>query len=85
MPVGETQDVLRALSDGLFMGDEQDRLALGVELCEEPEDLLGRLGVEVSRRLVREDQRGIIEERTGDGGAVLLAPGKASAWPWSER
>ena len=58
------------------MGDEHDRPAVLVELLEDRQDVPRRRGVEVSGRLVREDQLGVGDERAGDGDALLLAAGE---------
>ena len=43
--------------DVLLVGDEDDRLALGVEFVEEGHDLRAGPAVEVARRLVGEQDR----------------------------
>src|SRR3546814_5557484 len=42
------------------------------------EDAVGGVGVEVAGRLVGQEDRGIVGQTSGDGGALLLAAGKAS-------
>ncbi len=49
------------------------------ELAEELEDHLAGVRVEVAGRFVGEDDLGIVDQRAGDGDALLLAAGKL-AW-----
>ena len=59
------------------MGDEHDRLAVfAVELAKQGENLGAAVGVEVARRLVGEDDLGLVHEGPGDGDALLLAAGE---------
>ncbi len=59
------------------MGDHHHRLAHGVDRGpQQGEDLPGGGGVEVARGLVGEHHRGPRRDGTGDGHALLLAPGK---------
>ena len=55
------------------MGGDDDGRAPGVDLAEQPHDLDGEVGVEVPGRLVGEQERGLVDDRTGDGDALLLA------------
>jgi hypothetical protein len=45
-------------------------------VAQQPEDLLGGLGVQVAGRLVGEHDRGTVDQRSGDGHALLLAAGE---------
>jgi hypothetical protein len=56
--------------------DHADRRAFLVQLAEEAEHDLRVLGVEVTGRLVGEDDRGVADQRTGDGHALLLTAGE---------
>ena len=59
------------------MRDDEDRaLFLAVEIAEERAYRLGRLRVEVARRLVRENDVGRRDERAGDCDALALAARK---------
>ena len=49
---------------------------LDVQAAKELQDLLARARVEVPRRLVRQQHRGVVDQRAGDGHALLLAAGK---------
>src|SRR3954465_2245519 len=57
---------------GLLVRHEHDRAAVAGEPAEQPEDLRTGLRVEVARRLVREEERGVVDERTRDREALLL-------------
>jgi hypothetical protein len=52
--------------DILLVGHDHDRLPLIVEFLEQPDDLDGRLGVQVARGLVGEQDRGLVDERPRD-------------------
>ena len=52
---------------------DDDRRAAGVDLAEQVHDLERELGIEVAGRLVGQDDRRIVDERAGDGDALLLA------------
>src|SRR5207245_745202 len=54
--------------------DDGDPLVC-VELPQEAHDLLAGPGVEVARRLVRQNQARAIDEGAGDGHPLLLPPG----------
>ena len=56
------------------MGDDDERETGSVEHLEEPEHLGCGLAVEVARRLVRENERGLVGECPGDGHALALTP-----------
>ena len=56
--------------------DHDDGLPELVEPLKDREDLRARVGVEVPRRLVREDHRRIVEQRPRDRDALLLSAGE---------
>src|SRR5919109_4509802 len=59
------------------VGDHHHGLAELVHgLAEQPQHLVGRVRVEVAGRLVGEHHRGAVDQRTGDGDALLLAARK---------
>ena len=58
------------------MRHHDDRVALRVELLEERHDLLAGLGVEITGRLVGEDDGRIVDEGARDGDALALAAGE---------
>ena len=59
-----------------FVGDHDDGDALVVEFLEHAHDFDARLAVEVAGRLVGQQQRRLVDQRAGDGDALLLAAGK---------
>src|ERR1700712_2835807 len=61
--------------------DEDDRLALAVQVLERLDDLATVLRVEVSRRLVREYHVGFHEQRPGNRHPLLLAAGQLRRHP----
>ena len=73
LPVAERDDAPGVLGDVRLVRDEDDRLPLVVQLLEDRHDLLGGLRVEVSRRLVGEEDRRIVHEAPRDRDALLLA------------
>src|SRR5262249_37959440 len=64
--VAEHHRALRVLGDVRLVRDENDRLAVVVEPLEDRHDLLRGLRVEVSGRLVGQDELGIVDQRPGD-------------------
>ena len=66
--VDEVLGVVRHQDDGLLVDL--------VQFLQDLEHVLGALGIEVADRLVRENDVGIVDERTGDGDALLLSAGE---------
>lgn len=64
------------LGDFLFVGDDDDGVALAGEVFEEVEDFLTGAGVEVSGGFVGEDDGGVVDEGACDGDALALAAGE---------
>ena len=58
------------------MGDEDDRVSARVQLLEERHDLASGLRVQVSGRLVGEEDRRIVDERPRDRDALTLSAGE---------
>jgi hypothetical protein len=56
----------RAAMSGSCAGDDNG-FALGVEFLEEVRDLDAGFGIEPARRLVGQEERGVIDESAGDG------------------
>src|ERR1700722_2466337 len=46
---------------------------------QDAEDVVGRLGIEVAGRFIRDEEAGRSDERSGDGDALFLSAGKL-AW-----
>ncbi len=57
------------------MGDHDDCLARLHQALEKLEDRLGGGRIQVAGRLVRQDQRRIVDQGAGDGHALLLPAG----------
>jgi hypothetical protein len=56
--------------------DQHDGAALAAEFAEQAQDGLASVGVEVARRLVRENDAGVVHQGARDGHALLLAAGE---------
>ena len=56
-----------------FMGDQHDRAAAVVQLGQQLDDGAAGAAVEVPRRLIGEDDRGVTDESAGDGDPLALA------------
>ena len=56
-----------------IMGHQDHGDALGVELLEHPQDFDTGVRIEVSRRLVRQQQHGPVDQGAADGHALLLS------------
>src|SRR2546427_2707012 len=79
------QDLPRLLGRVRVVRHHDDRLVeFVVQALQQPQDLLGGLLVELSRRLVEQDERGIGNDRPRDGDALLLAARKRSEEHTSE-
>src|SRR5919201_3598042 len=83
--VAQPQRAIHAPGDLLVVRDDQDgRPVAGAHLLQEIEHLHARLLVERSRRLVRQQEPGLVREGTGDRDPLPLAareyrrPGSAS-------
>src|SRR5216684_6333690 len=73
LAVAEMNHALCFLCHVVLVGDQDDGVAAGGELAEEIENLAAGLGVEVSGRLVGQQQRGLVDQSPGDGHALALA------------
>src|SRR5256884_4164033 len=74
--IAHAHDAPAVRGDVGLVRDHDDGLPELVEPLEDREDLRARVGVEVPRRLVREDHRGIVEQRPRDRDALLLSAGE---------
>ena len=70
--VAQPNHTRRSARDLVGMGDEQHGVAAGVQILDQTQDLLTRLGVEVSGRLVGEQDRRAVDQRPGDGDPLAL-------------
>src|SRR5215471_2607172 len=76
LAVAKDDDAPSKLGDVLLMRDEHDGLALVIQVLEHGQNLRGGLRVQVARRFVRQNHLRIVDERTRDGDALLLAAGE---------
>jgi hypothetical protein len=58
---------------GVVRYEDDGEAVLAVELAEEAEDLLARLGIEVTGRLIGDQKGAAVDERASDCNALLLA------------
>ena len=56
--------------------DHDDRLALGVQLIQNIQDLCAALGVQISRGFIGENDQGVIGQCPGDRHPLLLSAGQ---------
>src|SRR5215475_13181481 len=77
LAVAEDDDALGVFRDVVFVSDEQQRdAAFAVEPLEDLHDLDRSAAVEGARRLVRENDRRVIDQRPRDRDALLLSARK---------
>ena len=72
----QPDDALRLHGDGVVMGDEDDGVALFVQVLEHPQNFAAGVAVQSAGGFVGEDDRRVPGQRTGDGHALLLTTGK---------
>lgn len=70
----------------LIMGNHDDGCAILVKLCQQAHDLHSVLGIEVTCRLIGENQFGVEDNSTGYSHALLLSAGELvgkclARWP----
>lgn len=65
--------LLHAVHDILRVGNHHDRSSGHVDLVEKIHDFRRRVGVQISRRLVGNQHRRIVDNRSGDGNSLLFA------------
>ena len=76
LPVENVYLPLGTGGDGRIMRHHDDRGAFLMQLLDESHHAARHLGVEISRRLIGEQQSRRAGQRPGDGDALLLAAGK---------
>src|SRR5580765_8657351 len=76
MPVDEFDASVGLLRDVWVVRDHQNGVAAGVQLAKQPEDDLLIGLVEVPSGFIGKDQLRLIDQRPGDGDALLFAAGK---------
>ena len=78
LAVANMHHAMRKFGDVRLVGDQHNGVAVGVQRIEERHDLQAGLGVEVAGGLVGQENLGGVEQRPGDGHALLLAAGQLS-------
>ena len=74
LAVDHPHDPVGLAADADVVRDDQEgQVVLSVQLPHQGDDLVGVLAVEVAGRLVGPDDRGVVDERTGDRHALALA------------
>src|SRR4051812_16176847 len=76
LSVADVDDALRFLRDVVLVRDHDDRVAARRELAEEVEDFAAGLRVEISGRLVGEQQRRLVDQRACDRDTLALTAGE---------
>ena len=76
LPVLDLDHAVRFRRDVGVVRDEDDGVALAVQLVQQPHHLGAALAVERAGRLVGEDHAPAVHERARDGDALLLPAGK---------
>ena len=75
-PVADGNDAVGVLGDVRLVGDENDGVALSVEVVKQTHDFVAGAGVEVAGGLVGEDDAGMIDEGARNGDALALSAGE---------
>src|SRR5437762_14261732 len=76
LAVADVDGAMRVVRDVALVGDQDDRVALAVQLLEQPHDLLPGGAVEVPGGLVGEQDGGAHDQGAGGGQPLPLAPGE---------
>ena len=76
LAVSDVNYAMRVLGYIGLVGDEDNCVALGLELVEERHNLNASLGVEIACGLIREDDGRTVDESAGDGDALALTTGE---------
>ena len=76
LSVSEVNRPMRERGDVGFVRDQDDRVAGGVQTCEQRHDFRAGLRIEVAGRLVGQQDRRIVHERAGDRDALALPSGQ---------
>jgi len=74
--VAHVHDAFAVFGDIDFVGhDDHGDAFVVVELPQRDHDFIGRSGIEVAGRFVRQEQRRLIDQGAGNGDTLLLATG----------
>src|SRR5207247_1376596 len=76
LAVAQTNGAVRVPRDTFVVRHQDDRFALFVQVVEDFQDFNARRGVEITGRLVGEDDQRIVHQRARDGDSLLLAAGE---------
>ncbi len=71
--VAQAHDAPGVIGDVGLVGDDDERMTARVQFVEQMHDLLAGTRIEIARRFVGEDQRGLSHQCAGDGDALALA------------
>ena len=71
--VANVDDAMGEFGDVVLVGDEDDGVALRMEFVEEAHDLVAGLRIEVSGRLVGEEDGRLVDEGAGNRDALALS------------
>ena len=74
-PVGNADCAMCVARHFGIVRNQDDRDSLGVQPLEHPQDLVAGAGIEVARRLVGQQERRPVDQRSGDGRSLLLPAG----------
>src|SRR6478735_8363591 len=74
--VAQAHHAVRVRRDVVLVRDQDDGVALGVQVAEHRHDLLPGGGVEVAGGFVGQDDRGLAHQRARDRDALALAAGQ---------
>jgi hypothetical protein len=74
--VFDVDHAVRVFGDVVFVGDEHDRVAFGLQTIEQRHDFVAGLRVEVTSRFVGEDDRRLIDQGTGNRYTLPLTAGE---------
>ena len=75
-PIADADDTVGVIGDVTLVSDQNDRVSFRAKLIEKFHDLDTGLGIEVSGRLVCENDRRMVDERACDRDTLALAPRK---------
>src|SRR3954467_6283851 len=76
LAVADGDDAVRVHGDVVLVGDEADGVAALVQTFEQRHDFVSGGGVESAGGLVGEENRRVVDERSGDGDTLALTAGE---------
>src|SRR5450631_1153245 len=68
----DVNHAMRVLRDVAFVGDQDDRVSLGLQAIKQRHDLNTGLRVQVARRFVGQDDRRLVHQRSSDRNTLPL-------------